>query len=179
MAMKILILAYDGCAEFEVTLLGYLARGSGFGVVVAGPDGSPEVTGLGGFRLKIEVAVSQAEVEGYDALVVPGGEWESLIDDEAVSGLIRSFAEAGKLVAAICAGPLHLAKAGVLAGRAYTTSLSSNRRGLFDWERKQEEPVVVDGNLVTAQGPAFKAFAFMVLEQLGADLAWADEWRSA
>jgi putative intracellular protease/amidase len=135
------------------------------------------VVGLGGFRFKVAVPVSEVEVEGYDALVVPGGEWETMIDDEAVGRLIRSFAEAGRVVAAICAGPIHLAKAGVLAGRAYTTSLGGNRRALFDWARRQEDPVVVDGNLVTAQGPAFKAFAFVVLERLGADLAWAEEWR--
>ncbi|MCL4516173.1 MAG: DJ-1/PfpI family protein [Firmicutes bacterium] len=177
--MKILVLVYEGFAEFEMTLLGYVAREERNEVVTAAPDDTPQVRGMGGLLATADLRLSQVNVAEYAALVIPGGTPESLIDREEVSALIRRFHDAGKLVVAICMGPVHLAKAGVLAGRAFTTSSSQNYRDLFDWPRKVDNPVVVDGNIITAQGEAFVNFTFTVMERLEAyqDMADAPRWR--
>lgn len=177
--MKLLVLVYEGFAEFEVTLLGFVARQEKNDVVTVAPDDTSRVTGAGGLTVCADVPLSQVNPDEYDALVIPGGEPETLLDRDEVSALIRRFNDVGKLIAAICAAPVQLARAGVLTGRRYTTSLSSNRRGLFDWSLKADEPVVIDGNIVTAKGEAFVDFTFTVLEMLGAyqNMADAPLWR--
>lgn len=174
--MRILVLLYQGVAEFEVTLLGFVAREEGHEIATAAPDDMMQVRGMGGFRLCADLQLSEVNVDEYDALIVPGGPRETIIDREEVSALIRRFHGADKLIGAICAAPVHLAKAGVLAGRAYTTGISENYRGLFDWSRKVDRPVVFDGNIVTARAEAFVGFTFAVLEKLGVDVT---PWRQA
>ena len=74
----------------------------------------------------------------------------------------------GKLIAAICAAPLALEKAGVLKGHCYT-SYPGIRDRLTDgtW---CDELVVSDGNLITSQGPALAwRFAFALVQALGTD----------
>ncbi|MDQ7794304.1 MAG: DJ-1/PfpI family protein [bacterium] len=166
--MKLLVLVYEDFAEFEVTLLGFVARQEGNDVVTAGLDDAMRVRGLGGLTVVADIPLGAVKVEDYEALVVPGGTPEILIDRQDVGDLIRSFDRAGKIVAAICMAPIHLARAGVLAGRSFTTSASQNWRGVFDWPRKLERPVVTDGNIITAQGPAFVEFSLTLMERLGA-----------
>lgn len=177
--MKLLVLVYEEFAEFEMTLLGFVARQEGNDLVTAGPDDAMKVRGMGGLTVQADLPLSRVNQEEYAALVIPGGVPETIIDREEVSALIRSFHRAGKTVAAICMAPVHLARAGVLDGRAYTTSASQNYRGFFDWERKVDRPVVVDGNVITALGSAFVEFALTLMEHLDgyADPQHAQLWR--
>lgn len=177
--MKILILVYEGFAEFEITFLGYVAREEKNEVVTVAPDDTPQVRGMGGLMVTSDLRLGDVEPGEYAALIIPGGTPESIFDREEVGALIRRFHEAGKLVAAICMGPVHLAKAGMLAGRPFTTSASQNYRDVFEWHRKVDDPVVVDGKIITAKGEAFVNFAFTVMEQLGAyqNKADAPRWR--
>lgn len=166
--MRLLVLIYEGFAEFEMTLLGFVARQEKNEIVTTAPDDTPRVTGAGGLTVCADLVLSRADADEFDALVIPGGPPESIVDRDDVSTLIRRFHETGKLVAAICAAPVHLARAGVLEGRQYTTSLKTNYRGLFDWPRKVDDPVVVDDKIITAKGEAFVDFTFTVLESVGA-----------
>jgi protease I len=70
-----------------------------------------------------DVAASNASVEHYDALVLPGGVAnpdELRTDDDAVR-FVRGFFDAGKPVAVICHGPWTLVEAGVLGERTLTS----------------------------------------------------------
>ncbi|MFR5749451.1 MAG: DJ-1/PfpI family protein, partial [Thomasclavelia spiroformis] len=53
-------------------------------------------------------------IETYDALVIPGGlpGATNLRDDKRVIDLVQKFNNTNKIVAAICAGPIVLEKAG-------------------------------------------------------------------
>ena len=69
--------------------------------------------------IAVDRTVSDASVEDYDALVLPGGTVNPdklRVDDSAVS-FVRDFVMSGKPVAAICHGPWTLVEAGVVAGR--------------------------------------------------------------
>ena len=93
--------------------------------------------------------------DDYDMLVLPGGipgtpnlrACEPLCDE-----LVRR-AEKGMPLAAICAAPSILAELGLLAGRRATSNpgfqhvLAEQGAQLL-----ADEPVVVDGNLITSQG---------------------------
>ena len=177
--MRLLVLIYETFAEFEISLLGFVARQERNEVLTAAPDDTLRVRGMGGLTVHADLPLSAVDASEYDALVIPGGEPNVLLERNEVCALIRSFSERGKLIAAICAAPVQLARAGVLEGRRYTTSLNSNPQGLFDLSRKVDEPVVVDGNIITAKGEAFVDFTFKVLEKLGAyeDASNAPLWR--
>jgi deglycase len=117
----------------------------------------------------VDHAVSDASVEDFDALVLPGGTVnpDKLRLDESAVSFVRDFVNSGKPVAAICHGPWTLVEAGVVAGRKLT-SYPSIRTDLRNAGAKVvDEEVVVDGNLVTSRSPRdLSAFCSTLVEQL-------------
>lgn len=100
--------------------------------------------------------------DDYDMLVLPGGipGTPNLRACEPLCAALRSFAEKGRPLAAICAAPSILAELGLLEGRRATSNpgfqhvLSEHGAELV-----ADASVVVDGNLITSQG-AGTAMAF-------------------
>jgi protease I len=120
----------------------------------------------------VDRAVSEASVAEFDALVLPGGTVNPdklRMDDSAVS-FVRDFVESGKLVAAICHGPLTLVEAGVAVGRTLT-SYPSIRTDLRNAGAQViDEEVVVDGNLISSRSPSdLPAFCATIVKQLAHD----------
>ena len=117
----------------------------------------------------VDRAVSDASVDEFDALVLPGGTVnpDKLRLDDAAVAFVRAFVNSGKPVAAICHGPWTLVEAGVVAGRKLT-SYPSIRTDLRNAGAKVvDEEVVIDGNLVTSRSPAdLPAFCSALVEQL-------------
>ena len=103
----------------------------------------------------VDRAVSEAKVDDYDALVVPGGvpNGDLLRSDETSVAFVREFVDSGKPVAVICHGPWALVEADVVRGRRLTSwpSLKTDIRNAGgDWV---DQEVVVDGNLITSRKP--------------------------
>lgn len=91
----------------------------------------------------------------YDLLVLPGGipGTPNLRACEPLCAALRSFAEKGRPVAAICAAPSILAELGLLEGRRATSNPGFQHvLAEHGAELLADEPVVVDGNLITSQG---------------------------
>jgi len=115
----------------------------------------------------VDVTVADADLDDYDALVLPGGvaNPDALRMDADAVALIRSFVESGKPVAAICHAPWTLIEADVVRGKRLTSwpSLKTdigNAGG--EWV---DEQVVVDGNLITSRNPGdLPAFNNALLE---------------
>lgn len=104
----------------------------------------------------------------YDLVVIPGGipGATNLRDDERVIKFVKKQNKEGKLLAAICAGPIVLGKAGLTEG-INMTSYPGYEDELIDCEYL-EEAVVVDKNIITSRGPATAmAFSYKLLEMLG------------
>ncbi|MFI5934911.1 type 1 glutamine amidotransferase domain-containing protein [Actinoplanes sp. NPDC051494] len=119
----------------------------------------------------VEKQVSDANVDEYDALVLPGGvaNPDFLRADPDAVRFVRDFFTAGKPVAAICHGPWTLVEAGVVDGRTLT-SWPSLRTDLANagatWV---DEQVHVDRGLVTSRKPDdLPAFCEKMLEEIGA-----------
>ena len=76
-----------------------------------------------GDTFQADLAVADAAVADYDALVLPGGTTnaDGLRQNGDAVALVRAVAEAGKPVAAICHGPWALVEAGVLDGKTLTS----------------------------------------------------------
>ena len=127
-----------------------------------------EVTGSHSINIKADRLLEDINSEEYDAVVLPGGlpGATNLRDDEKVMTLLKEMNNAGKVVAAICAAPIALERAGVLEGKVFTAYPGVGEKivgGKF-----KEELVVKDGNIVTSRGPATAMeFAFAIAEALG------------
>ena len=109
-----------------------------------------------GHNFRLNADFNDIDPARYDALVIPGGRSpEYLRLDERVLEIVRSFAEAGKPIAATCHGGQILVSAGVLAGRrctAYPSVKHEMQHAGATWADVDEglTEAVVDGNLVTA-----------------------------
>jgi deglycase len=117
----------------------------------------------------VDVTVSKARVDDYDALVLPGGvaNPDRLRTDAGAVSLVRDFIASGKPVAAICHAPWTLIEADVVRGKRLTSwpSLRTDVRNAGgEWV---DEPSVVDGNLITSRNPDdIPAFNSALLEAL-------------
>ena len=103
----------------------------------------------------VDTVVSDASIDDYDALVLPGGvaNGDTLRTDEAAVGFVRDFMASDKPVAAICHAIWSLVEADAVSGRRLTSwpSLQTDVRNAGgEWV---DEEVVVDGNLVTSRKP--------------------------
>ena len=113
--------------------------------------------------------ISDDDLETYDAIVLPGGMPGStnLRDNERVQSLIKKYNKENKIVAAICAAPIALAKAGVIEGKK-VTSYPGFKEELGNVNYVEEDTVVVDGNIITSRGPATAlVFGLEILKKLG------------
>jgi protease I len=103
----------------------------------------------------VERLVSDASVDDYDALLLPGGTVnpdQLRMNEDAVS-FVREFFESGKPIGTICHGPWTLVEAGVVAGRRLT-SFPSVRTDLRNAGADVvDEEVVTDEGLVSSRSP--------------------------
>jgi protease I len=102
--------------------------------------------------------VASVDFTQYDAVVLIGGPgaWEQL-NIPTVHQLIQNAARGNKIVAAICIAPRILVAAGVLSGKRATGWDGDGKlAGIFKQYgvTYEQQPVVVDGQFVTASGPA-------------------------
>jgi 4-methyl-5(b-hydroxyethyl)-thiazole monophosphate biosynthesis len=164
-----LVLLADGVEEIEaVTIVDVLRRGEV--TVTMASLGGKRVRGSHDIVLESDVLLADVSVDDYDALILPGGPAaKTLREDAPTQTAIKRAAAAGKLLAAVCAGPTALEVAGVLAGKR-ATAYPGNKLPSAEFV---EERVVEDGNVITSRGPATAlAFALSIVERLsGAAMA--------
>jgi protease I len=108
-----------------------------------------------GDKFPVDVPLSKAQAEDYDALLLPGGvaNPDKLRIDEKAVQFISEFVAAGKPIAAICHGPWPLIEVGATRGRTMTSwpSLKTDLRNAgANWVDKE---VVEDDGLVTSRKP--------------------------
>ncbi len=118
----------------------------------------------------VDKLVSDASVDDYDALLIPGGtvNADNLRADEDVVSFVKAHFEAGKPAGVICHGPWVLVEADVVRDRTLTSypSLKTDIRNAGgNWV---DEEVVHDDQLVTSRNPDdLPAFNAKVVEAFG------------
>jgi 4-methyl-5(b-hydroxyethyl)-thiazole monophosphate biosynthesis len=170
MNKHVLCLLTDGFEEIEAVTPVDLLRRAGIEVVIASL-GERIATGRCGMRLEADAMLEDIDPAGFDLLLIPGGPGVAAMRrDGRAAAIAKDFADAGKPVAAICAGPLVLLDAGLLAGRRFTAypSVRAELGGGLD------ERVVVDGGIITSRGAGTAMDFALVLIALLADQAIAD-----
>lgn len=168
--MKIMVFLADGFEEVEaLTVVDYLRRCNIVVDTVSIADekvrGAHEIVVLANKNIK-----ELDELNFYHGVVIPGGMpgASNLRDDNRVIDIIKEMNSNNKLVAAICAGPIVLERAGVIKGKN-VTSYPGFGEVLKDSNYK-EEYVVKDENTITSRGPALAVdFAIEIVRYLLGD----------
>ena len=125
--------------------------------------------------VQMDVLIDEVDVNDYDALAIPGGFREFGFKEEAfhpkTQALIRAFHEQEKSIATVCVAAFALAESGILKGKRATVYHLDN--GKTQQELAEygvnviNEPIVVDGNIITSYCPETAAgVAFQLLEML-------------
>ncbi len=161
----------DEMADFEITLAFHLLKSKGKKeIVTVGYELTPVVSQSGLTYLPNQTLTQALNIEGVEALIIPGGPIRSQRDD--LTKLIRKIYAEKKLLAAICFGPQYLGRAGILDHHRFTTSCTVETiKSLqvpdpYPRNNYINERVVQDGQVITAKGGAFVDFAFAIAEYL-------------
>ena len=124
-----------------------------------------------GQEVEVDVPLSSAKPDQYDALLLPGGVMNPdklRMVPEAVA-FVRHFFESGKPVAAICHGPWMLVEADAVRGRTLTSwpSVKTDIRNAGgNWVDRE---TAVDGSLLTSRKPGdIPAFNREMIKLFGA-----------
>lgn len=105
-----------------------------------------------GYHLQADVAFRDVKPEEYAGLFVSGGRApEYLRYDKDLLKITRHFFEANKPVAVVCHGIEIVSAAGVIRGRTVTTVAKCALDAEQGGAKYVNQPIVVDGNLVTAR----------------------------
>ncbi|KAB3538570.1 thiamine biosynthesis protein ThiJ [Alkaliphilus pronyensis] len=169
---KILVFIYDDMADFEITFLTHLLGTNTEKEIIPVAFEDKIIKSRCGMLYKPLMLVKDILVnDEIEGLIITGG-WNGEIRVELMD-LIKELNDRNKLLAAICAGPRFLAKAGVLKDKKYTTSIIEwtdehkaqfNEDDPFPRNNFENKRALTDRNIITAQGVAFIDFAVEVCE---------------
>lgn len=149
------VIAYNDFKDEEYFIPKEIFENNGFSVTTAS-NAKGIALGVSGGEVEINHLTSEVNINDFDALVFAGGPGcLSNLDNNISYNLINK----AKIVGAICMSPVILAKAGILKNKKATVwssnmdkspiKILSENGAIFE-----DEDVVVDGNIVTANGPS-------------------------
>jgi len=128
------------------------------------------ITTMGGLKILPDLTISSVTTRDAALLLLPGGDtWLEALHDP-VFPRVSEFLQGGIPVAAICGATMGLAAHGFLDNRRHTSNdldylkviCPAYKGGSF----YLRQPVVSDGNLITASGTAALEFARAILSRL-------------
>lgn len=130
------------------------------GAVVTVASAARQANGVLGQTVKANLLLTECRAADYDAIVFIGGPGATeYFNDRTAQALARDAVQNGKILAAICIAPVTLANAGVLNGKKATCFPAMEGTLAKQGATLVKQPVVQDGQLLTAVGPeAAQAF---------------------
>lgn len=164
---KAVVFLADGFEDMEALAPIDILRRGEIDVTIAGVTGM-QVVSSHNVKVTAEKDVKDIKADDYDAVICPGGMpgAANLRDSNDVIDIVKTAYQQGKIVAAICAAPMVLEKAGILSGKDFTM-YPGMQNYAESGNYKNDKLVVKDGNIITGAGPAaaFK-FGLEILESL-------------
>jgi|FLYM01.1.fsa_nt_gi protease I len=171
---RIAILVDNGFEQSEFTKpIEAIKKEGGEAIVVSPKEGKVKAwkDGDWGSEYDVDMSLSEADADDFDALVLPGGVInpdQLRINPQAIEFVKGFFGEnRQKPVAAICHGPWTLINAEVVKGRKMTSYESIKmdlKNAGANWV---DEEVVVDKGLVTSRNPDdLPAFCKKLVEEI-------------
>ena len=162
----------DGFEETEALTTVDILRRGGVVVTTASLTGRQEVISKNKIPVRADSMFDSVKDEKFDMIILPGGTLE-IANHAGLQELIKKYHSEGKLIAAICAAPAALGKAGVLAGKTAVCypGLESHLKGA----NIGKNIVETDGNITTAKGPAVTPFFALKLLEILEGKAMSEE----
>jgi putative intracellular protease/amidase len=171
MTSAVHVLVFDGFADWEPAFaLAELRRSAGLNVVTVGFTAVP-VRSMGGLRVVPDRTLAGLDPADVRLFILPGGDlWEGQYPRTELEAVLTALHRAEVPIAAICAGTLALARAGLLDDHAHT----SNERGYIERmvpayagsNLYVDELAVRDRGVITASGVGPTEFAREIFEEL-------------
>ncbi|MBI4532621.1 MAG: DJ-1/PfpI family protein [Candidatus Melainabacteria bacterium] len=135
-----------------------------------------EAKGMLGAKVKPDMHLKDVKSQDFDGVTVVGGMGSPtyLWEDKDLHKLLQEMHKANKVVSGICLSGAVLARAGVLTEKNATVwpmpeSIKALEEGKAHY---QKQPVVQDGNIITAVGPdAVKEFGQAIVNGLSRQTA--------
>lgn len=166
---RVAVLLAEGFEEIEAVAVIDVLRRGGAAVRLASLGAAERgVTGAHQIVVMPDTSLDGLRAADLDLVVLPGGMPGSatLAADRRVLALLQAVHAAGGIVAAICAAPIALQAAGLLAGRRVTCYPSVASR--LDGAQVTGHSVETDGRIITSRGPGTAiAFGLELLRALG------------
>ncbi len=171
---RIAILVENGFEDSEFHVPYTALQRTNAELVVLGTRMNEEYKGKRGkVSIKPDATTTEVLSDDFDAIVIPGGNAPDHIrvNDHAVRLVMNAMAQ-GKLIAAVCHGPQVLIEADQLRGKQATGFRAIRKDMQNAGATYMNDPVVVDGNLITARRPGdLPMFTTMILSYLGLSMA--------
>lgn len=165
---KFLVLVANGNETIEVlTVVDYLRRAD-IKVDIASTEEDLYLLTSHDVTYKADIMFDDIKEDDYFGLYIPGGTKGaySLRDNEKVLDLVKRFNDDGKIIAAICAGPVVLNEAGVLFDKKATSFPSMKDEMDKTKTYVDDEIVVTDGNITTSRGAALTNYLALKLIEI-------------
>lgn len=164
---KVAVCAADGSEEVETLTVVDILRRAGIEVDLVSSQNRGKFKSSHDIEINTDKNIRDVEFKEYDGMVIPGGlkGVENLGNNVPVINALQDMNEAGKLVAAICAGPTVLGKAGILHGVKATVYPGMDRE--LNGAEYVDKPAVRDENKITGRSMASSIeFALEIVEFL-------------
>lgn len=151
--MKALLVLSNDIEDVEALATRALLIRSGFDVTTVSTEETLMIRTAFGLNFQADKLLSSVLINDYELLIIPGGKYvaNTINRNQVIPQLAKAFATNDKLIAAICAGPRFLGKAGLLDHKRFTAYPGSEvdmPKGIYCPESK----VMTDGNIITGKG---------------------------
>ncbi len=169
---KVAILTENGFEEIELTSPKKVLEDAGAIVHIVSPQ-KEKVKAWDhdhwSIELPVDVNLSDANPEDYDALLIPGGviNPDKMRINKDCIAFAQHFLEQGKPLAAICHAPQLLIETGMISTRKLTSYVSIKTDLINAGAHWEDKEVVVDNGLVTSRSPEdLEAFNKKMVEEI-------------
>lgn len=154
----LLVLLADGFEEVEALSVVDIVRRAGLVCETCSIKESKKVKSSHDVWILADTNLDSINIEDYRALFIPGGSQgaNNLKNDPKVIEIIEVFNQDEKILAAICAGPSVLDRAGILTDGEFTCYPGVEKR--MSVENPKDLPVYVKDNIITGMGPGLSPY---------------------
>lgn len=156
MTKKVALFIENGSEELEFIAPLDIMRRANLEVDLISANNEDFITSSHNIKILADKKIEEVNnILDYDAIVIPGGMPGSTLlrDNKKIIEFYQTMYNSGKLVAAICAAPIVLSAAGITDDKEVTSYPGFDKEINYK-NYNSEKAVVIDKNVITAQGPA-------------------------
>jgi protein deglycase len=177
---KVAVIIYPEFSSYEISILLAILKIFEKKIVVFSAEKNT-INSEEGLHFAPDKTFNEFNVQEYDCLVLPGM-WsfpKVLNDDRYISFLSDFKYNNDIIIASISSSPILLAKSGLLDGKQFCAGLFEDDFNKYNFLNKElllRQPIVIDGNIITAVGLAYREFGITVARKL--NLECNENWFS-